>query len=296
VTRLDNYLVENEFVDSRNKAQALIKEGLVFVNATAIHKSSHKVSVLDEVKVAKHKSYVSRAAHKLNESLNELDLDINARIALDIGSSTGGFTQVLLERNVKEVSAVDVGRDQLHQSLKNDSRVYSFESCDIRDFKSDKDSYPRIAISVDMLDTGIDVPEIVNLVFAKPIRSLVKFEQMIGRGTRLCPDLFGNGKNKTHFRIFDLWGNFEFFDRHYKKAEPTVSKSLMQQVFEARLDMACTALKKSVPDAFEPMISLIREDLERLSEETISVREKWREKRLSDRKSRKFNMPLLAVE
>lgn len=139
MTRLDNYLVENEFVDSRNKAQALIKEGLVFVNATAIHKSSHKVSVLDEVKVAKHKSYVSRAAHKLDEFLNELDLDINARIALDIGSSTGGFTQVLLERNVKEVSAVDVGRDQLHQSLKNDSRVYSFESCDIRDFKSDKE-------------------------------------------------------------------------------------------------------------------------------------------------------------
>ena len=153
----------------------------------------------------------------------------------------------------------------------------------IDDFKSDKDSYPCIAISVDMLDTGIDVPEIVNLVFAKPIRSLVKFEQMIGRGTRLCPDLFGNGKNKTHFRIFDHWGNFEFFDRHYKKAEPTVSKSLMQQVFEARLDMACTALKKSAPDAFEPMISLIREDLERLSEETISVREKWREKRTVSR-------------
>jgi type I restriction enzyme R subunit len=149
----------------------------------------------------------------------------------------------------------------------------------IDDFKSDKDSDPRIAISVDMLDTGIDVPEIVNLVFAKPIRSLVKFEQMIGRGTRLCRDLLGAGKNKTHFRIFDHWGNFDYFEKHYKKAEPSVSKSLMQQLFEARLDLSRTALNKSEPDAFNMVIKRVKEDLDRLSEDIISVREKWREKR-----------------
>ena len=149
----------------------------------------------------------------------------------------------------------------------------------IDDFKSDKDSDPYIAISVDMLDTGIDVPEIVNLVFAKPIRSQVKFEQMIGRGTRLCRDLLGAGKNKTHFRIFDHWGNFDYFEKHYKKAEPSVSKSLMQQLFEARLDLARTALNKSEPDAFNMVIKRVKEDLDRLSEDIISVREKWREKR-----------------
>ena len=130
-----------------------------------------------------------------------------------------------------------------------------------------------------MLDTGIDVPEIVNLAFAKPIRSMVKFEQMIGRGTRLCPALFGPGKNKTHFRIFDHWGNFEFFDKQYKKAEPSVSKSLIQQLFEARLDLVHAALDQSQPPVFDLVIELIKEDLGRLSEETISVREKWREKR-----------------
>ena len=149
----------------------------------------------------------------------------------------------------------------------------------IDDFKCAPDSDPKIAVSVDMLDTGIDVPEIVNLSFAKPIRSMVKFEQMIGRGTRLCPDLFGPGKNKTHFRIFDHWGNFEFFDKQYKRAEASVSKSLMQQLFEARLDLARSALDQSQPAAFELVIALIKEDLDRLSEETISVREKWREKR-----------------
>lgn len=149
----------------------------------------------------------------------------------------------------------------------------------IDDFKSGKDSDPRIAISVDMLDTGIDVPEIVNLVFARPIRSLVKFEQMIGRGTRLCPDLFGPGKHKTYFRIFDHWGNFEFFDKQYKKAEPTTKRSLMQQLFEARLNLARAALDNSETEVFDTVILHIKEDLERLSEETISVREKWREKR-----------------
>ena len=74
---------------------------------------------------------------------------------------------------------------------------------------------PRVAISVDMLDTGIDVRELVNLVFAKPVYSYTKFWQMIGRGSRLRPDLFGLGKDKDKFYIFDLCGNFEFFEENY---------------------------------------------------------------------------------
>lgn len=137
--RLDNYLVENELADSRNKAQSFIKNGLVSVNGKAVLKSSFKVDVEnDEVSVAEHDNYVSRSAHKLNEFLEELDLDVKGMVALDIGSSTGGFTQVLLESGAKEVSAVDVGRDQLHKSLKEDARVKSYESCDIRKFESDK--------------------------------------------------------------------------------------------------------------------------------------------------------------
>jgi len=136
--RLDNYLVEKEIVDSRNKAQTIIKEGLVSVNAKIIKKSSFKVEEGDEVSVANYKQYVSRAAYKLLEFLEELELNVTGRVALDIGSSTGGFTQVLLERGVKEVSAVDVGTDQLHKSLREDERVYVYESCDIRKFESEK--------------------------------------------------------------------------------------------------------------------------------------------------------------
>ena len=136
--RLDNYLVENELAGSRTKAQGLIKNGLVSVNGEAVLKSSYKLGEDDKVSIGEHKEYVSRSAHKLKSFLDELQLDVEGKVALDIGSSTGGFTQVLLEEGVSEVSAVDVGKDQLHKSLKNDSRVHSYESCDIRKFESDK--------------------------------------------------------------------------------------------------------------------------------------------------------------
>lgn len=148
----------------------------------------------------------------------------------------------------------------------------------IDDFKQ-TDNELTIAISVDMLDTGIDVPEVVNLVFAKPVFSKVKFWQMIGRGTRLCPDLFGPGKHKTGFRIFDHWGNFDYFDFHYKPVEPTVSRPLMQQVFEARIALADAALQAAEPQLFEMASELLLKDLNRLPEDSIAVREKWRTKR-----------------
>ena len=96
----------------------------------------------------------------------------------------------------------------------------------IDDFKN-PDHQLTIAISVDMLDTGIDVPEVVNLVFAKPVKSLVKFWQMIGRGTRLCLNLFGKGKHKSRFQIFDHWGNFEYFEQ-LEKAEPSQQNAMQQ--------------------------------------------------------------------
>jgi type I restriction enzyme R subunit len=150
----------------------------------------------------------------------------------------------------------------------------------IDDFKGDGSNEElTIAISVDMLDTGIDIPEILNLVFAKPVRSPVKFWQMIGRGTRLKPDLFGPGRDKSIFRIFDHWGNFERFETGYRPAEPIQSKPLLQLVFEARLTLAELSLSKSEPGIFDTVIDLIGKDIEALPEESVAVRERWREKR-----------------
>jgi type I restriction enzyme R subunit len=145
----------------------------------------------------------------------------------------------------------------------------------LEDFKGDgKNLDLTIAISVDMLDTGIDVPEIVNLVFAKPVYSYVKFWQMIGRGTRLSPNLFGPGKDKTHFQIFDHWGNFDRFEQGYETAEPKQAKSLMQHVFEARLQLATAALTQQNADAFNMVIGLIGNDIAALPDKSIPIRDK----------------------
>ena len=96
---------------------------------------------------------------------------------------------------------------------------------------------PQIAISVDMLDTGIDVPEVVNLVFFKPVRSKVKFLQMIGRGTRLCPELFGPGQDKTEFAIFDYCQNFEFFNENPEQRESAPPEPLHKRLFRQRLEV-----------------------------------------------------------
>ncbi|RBP62779.1 type I restriction enzyme R subunit [Brevibacterium sanguinis] len=106
----------------------------------------------------------------------------------------------------------------------------------IEKFK-DPQGNPQIAISVDMLDTGIDVPEIVNLVLFKKVRSKSKFWQMIGRGTRLREDLFGPGKHKSEFYVFDFCGNFEYFNQHFDKAEPRQPRPLNHRIVAARADL-----------------------------------------------------------
>ncbi|WP_405632192.1 DEAD/DEAH box helicase family protein [Pseudoalteromonas sp. Ld20] len=145
----------------------------------------------------------------------------------------------------------------------------------IDDFKSSDENSMRIAVSVDMLDTGIDVPECVNLVFAKPIKSKVKFWQMIGRGTRLCENLYGPGQHKTHFLIFDHWANFEYFDENPEEDDVKQAKSLLQKLFEARVTLAQTALKKANLDVFDQTIKLIHDDICLLPMESISVRDNW---------------------
>ncbi|ANG63061.1 DEAD/DEAH box helicase [Marinobacterium aestuarii] len=132
-----------------------------------------------------------------------------------------------------------------------------------------------IAISVDMLDTGIDVPSVVNLVFARPIKSKVKFWQMVGRGTRLCENLYGPGQDKTHFLIFDHWGNFDYFEMDPPDDEARPSKSLSEKLFDSRLDLAETALRKAEMELFQQTIALIQEDINALDDRCIAVRDKW---------------------
>ena len=102
---------------------------------------------------------------------------------------------------------------------------------------SAKDKAPHIAISVDMLDTGIDIPEVVNLVFFKLVRAKTKFWQMLGRGTRLCPDLFGPGRDKAFFYVFDYCRNLEYFSQELATTDGAPGESLGKRLFKARLEL-----------------------------------------------------------
>ncbi len=120
------------------------------------------------------------------------------------------------------------------------ARVITFETeyaQSLIDNFSNKDKAPHLALSVDMLDTGIDVPEVVNLVFFKLVRSKTKFWQMVGRGTRLCPDLFGPGRHKQFFYLFDYCQNLEYFSQNPETTEGALGESLGKRLFKTRLEM-----------------------------------------------------------
>ncbi len=121
---------------------------------------------------------------------------------------------------------------------------------------------PHIAISVDMLDTGIDIPEVVNLVFFKLVRSKTKFWQMVGRGTRLCPDLFGPGKDKEFFYLFDYCQNLEFFSQNVPTTEGRLGESLGTRLFKTRVGLI-VALDQRLAEVgigpFAPAATVARE-------------------------------------
>lgn len=129
----------------------------------------------------------------------------------------------------------DVLYPQYHGEFARVIDHYEKYSEDLLTAFKQKDKYPQIAISVDMLDTGIDVPEILNLVFFKRVLSKTKFWQMFGRGTRLCEDIFGPGEDKKQFYIFDYLGNFEFFRQDPKGKESDETTSLAEYTFKLKV-------------------------------------------------------------
>ncbi len=141
------------------------------------------------------------------------------------------FIKERFDANYPSLNAGNFARVITHQVKYGQSLIDDF---------SNKTKAPHIAISVDMLDTGIDVPEVVNLVFFKMVRSKTKFWQMLGRGTRLCPDLFGPGEDKTHFNVLDFCGNLEYFSQPLVPAEKSSGKSLSEILFSARLELLST--------------------------------------------------------
>ncbi len=142
----------------------------------------------------------------------------------------------------------------------------------IDDF-SNKGKAPHITISVDMLDTGIDIPEVVNLVFFKPVRSKTKFWQMLGRGTRLCKDLFGPGDDKTSFNVFDFCGNLEYFSQPLDPVDSSGGAPLREILFTARLELLQTLdAIGTLSSERSDIAAILRETVASMNENNFLVR------------------------
>lgn len=130
--RADRLLVERGLFESRAKAQAAIAAGLVRADGVQVGKASDEIAANAALEASPEHPWVSRGGMKLAAALDHFGIDPKGRVCLDVGASTGGFTHVLLERGARRVYAVDVGRDQLHPSLRGRTDVFSFENTDIR--------------------------------------------------------------------------------------------------------------------------------------------------------------------
>ncbi len=148
--RLDLLLVHRGIAKSRSQAQDLIKRGAVRLQGKPVLKAGLEVSAAETIEVAQIRQYVARSAHKLIAALDHFGLSPAARTCLDVGASTGGFTEALLERGAARVYAVDVGRGQLHATLRSDPRVISMESFDARSLRPEHLPSPIEALTCDV--------------------------------------------------------------------------------------------------------------------------------------------------
>lgn len=190
-TRLDTRMVSDGLVASRARARDLILRGFVRVDGVVCDKPSRNVAATVQVSLVETAPvFISRGAEKLIAALDHFELDVGDRIALDVGASTGGFTQVLLQRGAARVYAVDVGQSQLHDRLKSDSRVVSLEKQDARSLTADIIPTPVGAVVADVSFIALSkvLPHVLRLTSGTAwLAALIKpqFE--------LDPDSIGKG-------------------------------------------------------------------------------------------------------
>lgn len=162
--RLDVYLSEKNLTKSRAAAAALIKAGAVSVNGKIVEKSAFEVGENDDVEiVGETLKYVGRGGLKLEKALEIAKIELSGKTCLDIGASTGGFTDCMLQNGAKMVYAVDVGTNQLDEKLRNDARVVSLENTDIRDFFLNSD-VDFIGADVSFISLRLILPHIFRLL------------------------------------------------------------------------------------------------------------------------------------
>lgn len=211
---------------------------------------------------------------------NQDTVDKVLQSLMDFGHKVEGGDKlgktIIFARNHKHAEFIYERFNELYPHLQRhnfaqviDNQTKNAESI-IDDFKI-KAKFPQIAISVDMLDTGIDVPEILNLVFFKPVYSAAKFWQMLGRGTRLCENLFGPDLHKQNFYVFDVCGTFEFFDINPAGIIPSKAMSLSANTFMSRCELVFLLHNQGNPDPDSEDFKLAKSLAEVLHKQVLNL-------------------------
>ncbi|MDJ9034260.1 DEAD/DEAH box helicase family protein [Clostridium perfringens] len=240
----DGYLVDYRTIEVKSK---VMEAGIKYDDLTQEEKEEYEMLFDDDESIGDEIS--STAVNEWLFNADTIDLVLNKLMTEGLrieGGEKLGKT-IIFAKSSRHAKAIVERFNKLYPEYGgNFAKVVEHKTpyvdAIIDDF-SDKDKMPQIAVSVDMLDTGIDIPEILNLVFFKKVRSKTKFWQMIGRGTRLCPDLLGVGQDKEEFLIFDFCNNFEFFRVNPKGFEGNNVETLTEKLFNIK-----TALVKELQD------------------------------------------------
>ena len=230
--RLDIFIHKKGLVGSRKTASDLIKDEKVLVNGVVVTKPSKEIDINSKIEILELPKYVSRAGLKLEKALDIFNINVKNKIALDIGSSTGGFTDCLLQRGIQKVYAVDVGTDQLHEKIRNDSRVISMEQTDIRKLENLRDKVDFVVVDVSFISLELVLPNIKRflknggevMVLVKPQFEVGK--EKIGKGgivkeekdrisvlekiKKVCEDLNFKIEGQTESPIKGGDGNVEY--------------------------------------------------------------------------------------
>lgn len=228
--RLDVELARRALVTSRSQAESYIKLGKVRVNGKILNRSSFLVGDEDNLSVEQ-EQYVSRAALKLASVAEKLGLDFKNKLVLDVGSSTGGFTDYALRHGAQKVIAVDVGTDQLHPSLRTDSRVGLHEKTDIRDFKTEA-KLDIVLIDVSFISLRQVLPAVAKMA-NKNTRIVAMLKPQFEAGEKdVNKGIIKNDSIRRQIlKDFELWAKQHFIVQNKADSEVSGAKGNREKFY-----------------------------------------------------------------
>ena len=234
--RLDKALVERGLVTTRSQADNFIRLGYVFLNKKIVQKSGTMVSDSDEIKLEKKETYVSRAGLKLASVAEYFHLNFQDKTVLDIGSSTGGFTDYSLRHGAKKVFAVDVGTDQLHPSLRPNPKIVLYEKTDIRDFYADE-AIDIIVGDVSFISLREILPHVAeNLMNTNTILVAMAKPQFESGRHQVNKGIIKNDKVRRQILSdFEDWARKYFVILDKKDSEVAGSKGNLERFYKLKL-------------------------------------------------------------